>query len=638
MIKNATRCFMVSLALALPATASSFVPCHGVFDQTLWPTCSESYELDSGYHANAADEPVPVSRHVLSFPRAEKLANSPWTRIVFSELELHPESSLELTSLYDRRSLTLSASDLYAQRRADGAVELTSPLRLPIEIRLVAAPRSGENRFRVAELILQGWDVSEPLAFLGVEKRICGTDQRVPDTNAAVARLMPEGCTGFLIEHPGTGDRCMLTAAHCDTFTTAEFDVPASGANCQTSSPADANDVFAVDPTANRAGTDERGKDWRVFRLQRNGANRTAFRTRGTALQLVTQVHANRQVEVVGYGVDTGIAGSECSLGACGNGNSGARSQTLQHQVGPMTAVSGDLLTYTVDTCPGNSGGPVIQTRNGKVVGIHRGGNCQPGNVGTSILAAPLQAAIKECGQARAILVLDRTGSMLAGRSGGSTRCADALVAARQDIERFFKTHPGGRMAVWSFAGSSATVLSNGYVGEPAAKRIVDSLSPNGCSGLTPLAEAVCDAADHLAATAGLRERQIFLSTDGGENNSSGECNGFNTRSTTPPYDPGSWQHKVYNKLRARNVVMARIWGGRTSSRNEPEIDPETGEQRAARFLSDGQFLRDLSGATDGSFQTVTDDGALPPPLAPAPVFVDGFERGDLSAWSQVVD
>jgi hypothetical protein len=248
-------------------------------------------------------------------------------------------------------------------------------------------------------------------------------------------------------------------------------------------------------------------------------------------------------------------------------------------------------------------------------------------------------AGVLNCGfgTPHMLVLLDRTGSMIAVRSNGRTRCRDALELAVQDVVSFFGTNPGSSVSIWTFAGSAPTDLSGGFVDQATALAVLNSLSPEGCAGSTPLAEAMCAASDELSASFPMNSpASLFLavSSDGGENNSSGECAGFSSASG-PPYDPGSWQQKVRDKLLGQSVALTRFWGA-VSLTFGSDFDLETGR---AELLgtSDSVFLEDLAVVTGGIYQPVDDGDPLPSPPVGGLIFLNGFESGDTSRWSSTV-
>jgi hypothetical protein len=72
---------------------------------------------------------------------------------------------------------------------------------------------------------------------------VCGTDDRVASNDLAVGRIMPVGCTGWVISNGA-----FLTAGHCFTvnMTTIQFNVPASNID-GTTNPPGPNDQYPID-------------------------------------------------------------------------------------------------------------------------------------------------------------------------------------------------------------------------------------------------------------------------------------------------------------------------------------------------------------------------------------------------------
>lgn len=159
------------------------------------------------------------------------------------------------------------------------------------------------------------------------------------------------------------------------------------------------------------------------------------------------------------------------------------------------------------------------------------------------------------------VLLIDRSGSMTTVRSAtGNTRCVDALTMAREKVQRFFRDLGGLRIAIWTFQDSGVTPLHAGYItSEAAALSYVDSLSPTGCSGYTPLAEAMCRAVDGKPAsvvTLSPLPGYLAILTDGGENNSD-VCNG----PLGDIFTAGTWPNQVYFKIFGKVVnVDTSYW------------------------------------------------------------------------------
>lgn len=214
-----------------------------------------------------------------------------------------------------------------------------------------------------------------------------------------------------------------------------------------------------------------------------------------------------------------------------------------------------------------------------------------------------------------AIVLVDRSGSMVAPRSTGNTRCADALIVAARDIRDFFRRNTLGSLAVWSFAGTAVANETGGFVGETAALAAVSALSPTGCAGNTPLADALCQASNTLVAAfpgSPAADRPIYVISDGGENSSSGPCAGPNSIAGPPPpgnYTAGSWQDNAYTTIVGQTTLMARFWGGLGRA-----ADEEPGGQPRGPGVPDTTFFQDLTSSTGGAYLFIDDaDAGFPP-------------------------
>jgi hypothetical protein len=213
------------------------------------------------------------------------------------------------------------------------------------------------------------------------------------------------------------------------------------------------------------------------------------------------------------------------------------------------------------------------------------------------------------------LLLLDRTGSMEQAirPSTGNTRCRDALAVAREDARAFF-AGGGSQAAVWTFADGIAN-LTGGFAGEAEVTAALDGLDPEGCDGNTPLAQAICAASDELSArfpTAPHGSRLLAISSDGGENSSSGACAGFDSAGGSP-YDPGSWQQKTRDHVLRQSTVLSRFWNTLSKQR----FNIETGNVESTD--SDNDFFAELARVTGGVATTADDGGAFPPPFTPIP-------------------
>ena len=233
-------------------------------------------------------------------------------------------------------------------------------------------------------------------------------------------------------------------------------------------------------------------------------------------------------------------------------------------------------------------------------------------------------------GAKHAAVVLDRTGSMMNFRSTGNTRCGDALELAKTDVQSFFLANPeaeGSSLAVYVFGAMGVVNLTGGFVDQASALGALDQLSPIGCVGFTPLADALCEASDTLAQTFPSSEAGDLLlavSSDGGENASAGICAGPYSGAAAPPYTPGSWQNRVFEKLSAQSVVDVRYWDDFASvTRRAAKIagDPPApvAGSGGLKMATDLGFFQALADATGGDFERLSDGIQRPtvrPPVA----------------------
>ncbi len=226
------------------------------------------------------------------------------------------------------------------------------------------------------------------------------------------------------------------------------------------------------------------------------------------------------------------------------------------------------------------------------------------------------------------VVVLDRTGSMNATRSTGNTRCRDAFDLAVSDIQNF----PTSNMNPSSYAvvvfDSAVTDLTGGFVDRATALADLNALDPLGCGGTTALADAICHASDLIVnafPNANFSDRVVAISSDGGENSSSGPCAGPSSSSfpmnlfSCAGYDPGSWQRNACEELVNNALVVTRFWntvvnrGGRAeASAGEPAFGLELEGEGQEFGGGDSGFFRHLATVTSGVYQGISDDADLP--------------------------
>ncbi|MGM9489603.1 trypsin-like serine peptidase [Ideonella sp. YS5] len=344
--------------------------------------------------------------------RTISVPGAAWLQLQFSEVRLGPDGLLTIIDAsgesqtfsqtqidaWSGLSAVFNGSELrLSLRPGEGAEQPVSAKIKNIVIGLPASSVSsagvvtpqplrkllGPDVLRFIPDNLRGlWKEGEaPRVGAGTEA-ICGaTDDRAASANPRTGRIMPIGCTGWLIDGGN-----LLTAGHCigpDTQT-VEFNVPASQADGTTVAPP-VRDQYRVDAQSivdQRGGV---GNDWAMFQVLPNTQTRLMpAAAQGATFQLSNSDNP-AQVRITGYGVD----GPAPNFGAGGPRN--AQNQTQQTHVGALSENTGGatsgVLRYATDTQGGNSGSPVIVEGGNVAIGIHTNGGCtQTGgtNAGTS--------------------------------------------------------------------------------------------------------------------------------------------------------------------------------------------------------------------------------------------------------------
>lgn len=301
---------------------------------------------------------------------------TPWMRVNFDDvvlagnLDLGNASYLKITSLEDGYFQLLNAESMLQWRNESAYFNGGS-----LQIELFASPGTGANRLSVNQLTL---GAQPPV----LESQCGATDDRIPSSDPFSARILPVGCTGFLIDD---ACGCFLTAGHCTFATqTVQFNVPASNSNGSLNNPPP-SDQYSVDNASLQSnGGQGVGNDWGYFGVFPNSTTGQMPRTAQGGNYTFANPPAydpSKRVRITGYGVD-----------------GGTRNQTQQTNVGPWLNYNGTstALSYQTDTEGGNSGSPIIQEEAGTVMGIHTHGGCSAtaGNNGTAAVHSGLQNAL----------------------------------------------------------------------------------------------------------------------------------------------------------------------------------------------------------------------------------------------------
>jgi V8-like Glu-specific endopeptidase len=351
------------------------------FDPLVWADVPVS--ADSGRHEGTAEAGRTAWYTLVQSPGAA------WMRLEFgkdTELARELEAAgsgafIRITSLMDGDEQRLDSDSLSQWSNATAHFNGDALL-----VELVTGTNPEPSRVRIANV--QAGQLPP------VEKSQCGsTDDRVAVQDNRVARIVPVGCTGWMIHNDANHQ--FLTAGHCPaggSMTTLHFNVPLSSSGGTIVAPAVA-DQYPIDSTSYQSNNGGVGADWCYFgAFPNSNTGLTAWQAYRTAFDVAlppTSATGN-QIRITGFGTDTGTA-----------------SQTNQTHVGSLVSLTASALRYNADTTGGNSGSPVIWENEGVAIGIHTHGGCTTSggsNAGTSwLLAAPRNALTTPLGACRAM-------------------------------------------------------------------------------------------------------------------------------------------------------------------------------------------------------------------------------------------
>ena len=327
----------------------------------------ENYTWTSGTFDGA---PSPTGQAVLAKSHIVTIADAPWLRLYFGEVNLGTNSYLTITSLKDGHTQKLDTKSLQSWNYSSAYFNGKS-----IEVKLFVDPTDKNISIAVEEVAVGDWAGGTPLP-----ESICDdVDDRTPSNNPAAGRLIPVGCTGWIISNGK-----YLTAGHClngSSAQTFEFNVPNSlpDGTLQHPGPEDQYTVIQGTKQFTDGGI---GNDWGVYEVQDNSqTGLQPIDAMGASFTLVQDLGPSN-IRITGYGVDY---------------DDNILTQTQQTHVGPAAGSSGTTMRYRTDTTGGNSGSPVIDDATGNAVGIHTHGGCGAGgsgnNSGTSTFTADFWAA-----------------------------------------------------------------------------------------------------------------------------------------------------------------------------------------------------------------------------------------------------
>jgi von Willebrand factor type A domain len=245
------------------------------------------------------------------------------------------------------------------------------------------------------------------------------------------------------------------------------------------------------------------------------------------------------------------------------------------------------------------------------------------------VVLATLLAGGKPAHAARRMLVLiDASGSMITLRNNSDGRGANRFEAAKNlaadRVNEQAAVDASVLVSVYTFRSTTTLIPHTaGFVDFNQALNALDALSTaTDVGGSTPLAGAMCQAADVLTATdASIQILQV--SSDGEENSTplGTLCQG-DLYNGPPPYPPTSWEAQVINHLTPPVIVRVDLFNSSqitlTSGPDPEGILPPQARwgASATRTLTTltplEQFFTILTEATGGQLTIAHDEEVLP--------------------------
>ncbi len=267
-----------------------------------------------------------------------------WLRLFFKNVNLGNNSTITITSQLDGATQVLNSKTIKGWKNTSAYFNGDA-----LTITLSIDPNDSSVGFTIYEL-----GVGEPDP---VVRSQCGAnDDRRDSNDAAIGRMVPIGCTGWIISNGR-----LVTAGHCANSRAQiiEFNVPKSNPNRSIVHPGPEDQYPIGDFVTPYSNSPRPANDWAVFRASANAqTGLTPIQAQGKSFNVVQDAPGNN-ITITGFGTDTGID-----------------NQTQQIHTGPTTSSDGTFVRYRTDTTGGNSGSPIIDAATGNAVGVHAYGGC----------------------------------------------------------------------------------------------------------------------------------------------------------------------------------------------------------------------------------------------------------------------
>ncbi|WP_108805648.1 T9SS type A sorting domain-containing protein [Aquimarina sp. Aq107] len=267
-----------------------------------------------------------------------------WLRLFFKDVNLGNHSTITITSKLDGATQTLTSKTIKDWNNSSAYFNGDA-----VTITLSVAANDSSVGINISELSVGELDPT-------VKSQCGSSDDRVDSADDAIGRMVPVGCTGWII----TNGR-LVTAGHCvgSSAQVIEFNVPKSNPDRTIVHPGPEDQYPIGNFVSPYPSSPSQANDWAVFEGFANSqTGQTPIQAQGASYNVV-QDAPGANITITGFGTDTGID-----------------NQTQQIHTGPLSSSTNTFVRYRTDTTGGNSGSPIIDTATGNAVGVHAYGGC----------------------------------------------------------------------------------------------------------------------------------------------------------------------------------------------------------------------------------------------------------------------
>lgn len=296
------------------------------------PMHSEPYSWDFG---EVKTGKTIIKEHVVEIEDAQ------WLRIFFKDVNLGENSYVILTSLLDGAKQKLNAESMKHWKNSSAYFNGNQ-----VKIEFFVLDKN-------ASLEIDKLQVGDAKSEVDIKSQCGSVDNRVRSYDKAIGRIVPKGCTGWIIKNG-----LHVTAGHCvaSNAEILEFNVPLSNSDKRIVHP-DPEHQYVIDKSSWIKGAQD---DWAVFKCYKNSkTNKSTLQAQGKSFDVIQKTSGLGTIRITGFGIDQGN-----------------RNQVQQTHTGTYKGIFGTQIRYDADTEGGNSGSPVIEESTGKAIGVHTNGGC----------------------------------------------------------------------------------------------------------------------------------------------------------------------------------------------------------------------------------------------------------------------